>query len=125
MLKEDELAARLEDPSYTLNCLHHAGNRAQRKGAHNCIDACVCQGNAFSGQIEKLDIHLRSTPLFFCAPKHPRIGFECIDPGYSCRIVMNEVHAGTHADLKDISSRQGDYALPDFLDGFRISQHTY
>jgi len=26
MLKEDELAARLEDPAYTLNRLHHARN---------------------------------------------------------------------------------------------------
>jgi hypothetical protein len=57
-------------------------------------------------------------PLVFCAPKHPSVGFEGIDLAYPCGIVMSEVDAGTHADLKDICLRQRDYALPDFVDGF-------
>ena len=77
MLEEDELAVRLEDPSDTLNGFHHAGNRAQRKGAHNCINACIGQKNTLSRQIEKLDMQLRSAPLLFCSPKHPWIGFQC------------------------------------------------
>jgi hypothetical protein len=38
---------------------------------------------------------------------------------------MNEVHVGTHADLKDIPMCQRDDAPPNLLDRFRISQHAY
>src|SRR2546426_11851605 len=125
MLKEDEFAVRLEDPAYTLNRLHHARNRTQRKRAHNCIDACVSQRNAFSGQIEKLDLYPRSPPLFLCAPKHPRIGFESIDLAHPRGVVVSEVDAGTHADLKDTPLGQWDDAPSNVFDRFRVSQYAY
>src|SRR5579864_1480444 len=63
-----------------------------------------------------------------CSPARrsiPRIGFEGIDLAYLGPIVMNEVNAGTHADLKDVSLRQRDDAPPNFIDRFRISQRAY
>jgi hypothetical protein len=96
VLEEDELAARLEDPSHAVSTLAFA------------------RGMGSAGRSRKLGIQLRSAPLLFCAPKHPRVGFERIDPVYSCEIVMNEVHAGTDANLKDIPLRQRNDALPNF-----------
>jgi hypothetical protein len=65
VFEKDELAARSQDPSHTLQRLHDARYRAQRKGAHNGIDAGVPQGNAFARQIQKLDVQLRPAPLLF------------------------------------------------------------
>jgi len=41
-----------------------------------------------------------SQPLLSRSPQHPRIGFEGIDLVYLGVIVMNEVHAKTHAAVK-------------------------
>ena len=44
VFEKDELAARPQDPSHTLQALHHARNPAQRKGANNGIDSAVPKG---------------------------------------------------------------------------------
>src|SRR5438046_3323057 len=56
VLKENELAAGLQDSSDTPNSLHHARNRAYSESANHRVYAGVHERNAFSGQIQKFDM---------------------------------------------------------------------
>jgi len=93
VLKEDELAAWLQNSSDTSNGLHHSGYRAKRKSTNDRIDAAVPQGNSFTRQIQKFYIQFRSTTLLLRHSDHSWIGFEGIDLGHFGGIVVNEVHA--------------------------------
>jgi hypothetical protein len=125
VFKKDELAAWSQDSSDTSNRLHHAGNRAQRKGTNNRIDATVPQRNALSWQIQKLDIQFSSPPLLFRHSNHPGLGFERIHLAHFCGIIVNEVHAGTDADLQDSPLGQREDTLTNLSDRLRIPQHGH
>jgi len=64
----------------------------------------------------------RRPVLFSGVVPHPGVRFQGIELVRSSRIIVNEVHTTTHANLQDISFRQRDYALPNLLDGLWISQ---
>jgi len=91
-----------QDSSYTSNDLHYARDHAQREGADNRIDATVLQENAFAGEVQKLNVQLRSASLLCCQPDHPRVGFECIDLAHPRGIVVKEACARAYADLREL-----------------------
>jgi hypothetical protein len=125
VLEEYELTIPLQDPSNSLNSLNDTRNRAQSKGAHNCVDSRVWQWDALSGQVDKLDIQVRSEALFLCSSKHPSVGLERVNFAYSRLIVVNEVHTGPNADLQNSPLCPRNDLFPDFLDGLRIAEHAY
>jgi hypothetical protein len=125
MLEKDEPAAWPQDTPDASYGLHDARNGAEREGAHNRINAAVLQGYALPREVQELDIQLRSAPMLFCEPDHPRVGFERVELAHSCGIVVHEVDAGTYADFEDCSLSQGDDSLANFLDGLRVAQHAY
>src|SRR5581483_3784778 len=125
VLKEDELATRPQYSSETLNGLYHVGNRAQRKGADNGIDAGSCQGYAFSRQVEKLNVQPSIAALLFGTANHSPVRFKRIHFAYPCWVIVNEVHAWSYADFKHFPLRQRDETLTNLLHGLRVPQYAY
>lgn len=105
--KEDELAIYSQDASNASNGVHYARNRTQCKGANNCVNSVICQGNMFARKIEKFDVQIRPISLPFCKPNHPWVGFKRIELAHACGIVVNEVYARTDTDLQNFPLSQG------------------
>jgi pyridine nucleotide-disulfide oxidoreductase len=73
-------------------------------------------------EVQKFDIQFRSATFPFGKSNHLWVGFECIDLAHSRGIVVNEIYAGTHADLQNFPLSQGDDRPANFLHRLWVAQ---
>src|SRR5438128_3594957 len=124
MLEEDELAAWLQDPLDTSQRLQDTRYGAQREGTHDGIDRIVRQGDCFARKAQEFDIELRAAPLPLGQFNHPPVGFERVYLADPLGIVVNEIHAGSHADLEDVPLSPANDSLPDLADRRGIAERS-
>lgn len=68
MLKENELAPRFQNTPDICQSLGDARDCTKSERANHSIDARILQGNAFSRQVQKLEVQLRLAVRSFCEP---------------------------------------------------------
>ena len=116
VLKEDELALRLQDSPDAAKGLQNVRYCTQREGADHRVDRAISQRDPFPRKVQELYVEDRSAATPLCEPNHRGVQLEGIEPDHFRRIVIRKVRAGSNADFKDYASRRRENALTDFPD---------